>query len=290
VTLLVIIFLLGAMSISHISVAAENEGIASIAFTINQQFTANGEIMQMNREIIYEMRPLQPDNPMPVGTVSGVYTFSVTDTTHTQMSPIIFHNIGLFDYEIIVSEGNIVGLTTDNRIYHVSILVANDGFLAYIISVLDTESNRFVKTDRILFEHIVETVTISGSKTWNHGTLATRYHPQYINVLVMDGSDIVLRQRITQADHWTWTFILPRFDGDREIYYTISEDIVPGYSMQVNGFNLINTFDGSDVPITGDDNNIIFWIVMMLFCLANMISMLYYIFRKKKGKFIQTSA
>jgi len=275
---------LGTFLLSNLTAAAAEGGIASVALTVHQSFIRNGEAVPIDRTITYEMRPLEHGNPMPTGSVSGVYTFSITDTAQAQIAPIVFPGAGVYNYEIVVTSHDILGLRTDSRVYAVEILAAFDGRSAYNIFVNGE------KTDRISFEHIIETVTISGRKTWNHGVLPQHYHPQYIVVLVMNGDDVVVRQTVTQAEHWSWSFTLPRYDGDREIVYRISEEIVPGYSVRVDGYNLINTFDRNnpnippewELPLTGDDSNIMLWRILLTISAAGMVFVVFIGMRRKK--------
>ena len=260
-------------------------GLASISLEINQTFRASGDATQQNREMIYEFRPLNTAYPMPVGTINGVYAFVAVGNDRVQISPITFSSPGIFRYEITVVTQNIVGLRTDGRVYTVEISVVSDGRYAYNIFV-DGE-----KTNEISFEHSIDVVRLNGSKTWNHGVLPQRYHPEYIVVLIMDGSDVVLRERVTQANSWRWSFVLPRYDGEREIVYTISEEPVVGYTMQTDGFNLINTFNRNDpnippdwnVPQTGDNANIILWISLVAVATVGLtFAVALTIFKKKR--------
>jgi len=264
---LVVICVLSTLFMSDVATASAQESIASVALRIHQSFIRNGEAVQLDREITYQMRPLEVNNPMPAGTASGVFAFTISEAaTMVQIPRIVFYSVGIFRYEVTVTSNGIIGLTTDSRTFVIEIIVASDGRLAYNVYVNGE------KTDRVLFEHIIEMVTISGRKTWNHGVLPTRYHPEHITVLVMDGNNVVVRERITRTEQWRWSFVLPRFDGNREITYTVSEEATVGYIMRVDGHNITNTFNPNDpqippswnIPKTGDDSNMVLWISLMI--------------------------
>ena len=264
---LVVICVLSTLFMSDVATASAQESIASVALRIHQSFIRNGEAVQLDREITYQIRPLEVNNPMPVGTASGVFTFRISETaTMVEIPRIAFYSAGIFRYEVAVTSSGLVGLTTDSRTFVIEIIVASDGRLAYNVFVNGE------KTDRVIFEHIIEMVTISGRKTWNHGVLPARYHPEHITVLVMDGNNVVVRERITRTEQWRWSFVLPRFDGNREIAYTVSEEPTVGYTMRVDGHNITNTFNPNDpqippswnIPKTGDDSNMILWISLMI--------------------------
>lgn len=131
---------------------------------------------------------------------------------------------------------------------------------------------------------VPDTVTISGSKTWIHGSNAEKLRPSSITVFVMDGSYVVRQRVVTSANAWQWSFTLPKYDDSgKEIAYTIDESAVNNYSKRVDGYNLINTYTPdsgdngnqnnsgnnggsgtSEVPKTDDPNNMVPWFVMII--------------------------
>ena len=61
--------------------------------------------------------------------------------------------------------------------------------------------------------------------------------------------------------NWTYSFKdLPKYKDGKEIVYTVSEEAVEGYTSQLEGTNLTNTYTPATVSIEGsktwkDDNN-----------------------------------
>ena len=52
---------------------------------------------------------------------------------------------------------------------------------------------------------------------------------------------------------WTWSFEnLPKYANGTEIVYTISEDAIPGYTTEVDGFHVTNSYTPGklDIPVT----------------------------------------
>ncbi|MCL2865050.1 MAG: hypothetical protein FWE25_05855 [Lachnospiraceae bacterium] len=147
---LAVICLLVASLLGSATTAIAQGGPISVALTIHQSFIRNnGEVEQLDREIQFQLSPVEPNNPMPAGSVSGVYTFGITGATSVQISPIIFPGAGVFRYEIRAVAEDISGLTLDARVFTVEIIIANDGRYAYNILVNGS------KTERISFEHII---------------------------------------------------------------------------------------------------------------------------------------
>jgi pilin isopeptide linkage protein len=149
-------------------------------------------------------------------------------------------------------------------------------------------------------------VTVSGTKTWNHGSLDAKYYPKAITVVVKANGNVTIQKQITEADHWYYAFTLDKYDaGGNEITYTVDEVKVPGYDKTVNGCNLINTYNpdspdnpnnpdnpdkpgypNHDTPKTGDDSNIHFWIVSMLVSLVMLVILTLMGRRGKKQRYI----
>ena len=94
--------------------------------------------------------------------------------------------------------------------------------------------------------HTPETITVSGSKTWNEADGRDDRRPDAITIrLLANGEEVAGKARtVTAADGWAWEFAdLPKYENGQEIVYTIAEDAVPGYTATVDGFNVTNTKD-----------------------------------------------
>ena len=123
--------------------------------------------------------------------------------------------------------------------------------------------------------HTPETVTVKGTKSWNdEDNEAAR--PESITIRVLADSLEVANKEVTEADGWTWEFSdLPKYKAGKLISYTISEDAVPNYTPQINGFNVTNTYDEGVTSVSvkkvwSDENNrdgLRDWVVIKL--LAN---------------------
>ena len=86
-----------------------------------------------------------------------------------------------------------------------------------------------------------ETISIPGTKTWKDNGEDRPETP--ITVQVMKGTDVVQTQEIKSEEDTTFTFTdLPKYDkAGNEIEYTINELPVPGYSTNINGYDITNT-------------------------------------------------
>lgn len=122
----------------------------------------------------------------------------------------------------------------------------------YTAQVIGSADDGFIITNT--FDGgVYEQVTISGAKTWKHGTNPMPSRPASITVYLKNQDGIVLRQEIGEADGWKWSFTVDRYaeDGTEHIY-TIDEDPIPEYTKQISGFNIVNVHDTyEEVTVSG---------------------------------------
>jgi len=85
-------------------------------------------------------------------------------------------------------------------------------------------------------------IIIIGKKTWNHGSNPENMRPAYIVLLVKADGAVIMQKRISAEEDWAWSLTFPRYDGEREIVYTVDEADMPGYRKAVDGFNITNTY------------------------------------------------
>lgn len=101
--------------------------------------------------------------------------------------------------------------------------------------------------------HAYETVEVSGTKTWLNEQGWNR--PWSITVrLYANGREV--ESQVVNTSYWggdnSYSFKnLPKRENGQVIVYTVQEDPVPGYTSQVNGYNLINTFGAESVSVSG---------------------------------------
>jgi LPXTG-motif cell wall-anchored protein len=106
----------------------------------------------------------------------------------------------------------------------------------------------------------VEKITISGEKIWEDDNNFAGERPSSITVELLQNGIPYRTQTVTadQNNQWLYTFTdLPKFDANgAEYVYAVNEAIVPtNYTVQVDGFNLINTYDGSNQSSSTTDSS-----------------------------------
>ncbi|MDB1717563.1 Cna B-type domain-containing protein [Enterococcus casseliflavus] len=95
-----------------------------------------------------------------------------------------------------------------------------------------------------------ETTTVSGRKTWNDNDNQFNTRPESITVDLMQ-NDKEIDKQVVKADNqgdWTYHFEnLPKYDEKGQAYtYTIQEEKVSGYTTEINGYDLVNTYRNTE--------------------------------------------
>ena len=95
-------------------------------------------------------------------------------------------------------------------------------------------------TNRLTYE--VLEVEVSGVKTWNDEENAAGTRPESIVVQLERDGEVIDTVTVSEETGWAYSFTnLPDNDGYGLYYtYTVSEQAVPGYWVEVDGYNLIN--------------------------------------------------
>ncbi|MGM0164009.1 Cna B-type domain-containing protein [Enterococcus sp. DIV1059_2] len=109
-----------------------------------------------------------------------------------------------------------------------------------------------------------ETTEVSGTKTWNDYGNKFNTRPESITVKLMQNDKEIAKQ-VVKADkegNWTYRFDkLPKYDAEGKVYtYTIQEEKVSGYTSEINGYDLVNTYRNTETTTvsgtkTWNDNN-----------------------------------
>ena len=121
-----------------------------------------------------------------------------------------------------------------------------EGYVSEITA--DTATNFTIKNT-----HAPDTVSVQGTKTWDDSNNQDGKRPDKIKVLLNKTVDGVTtkfaEQEVTKAN-WTYEFKnLPKFEGGKEITYSIDEEAVEGYVKAIDGYNLKNSYTPAKTQI-----------------------------------------
>ena len=101
--------------------------------------------------------------------------------------------------------------------------------------------------------HIPETTEVSGSKTWDDANNQDGKRPASITIhLLANGKELEDKElTVTADDGWKWEFKdLPKYENGKEITYTITEDAVPDYTIEINGYDVTNSYTPGKTSVT----------------------------------------
>ena len=80
-------------------------------------------------------------------------------------------------------------------------------------------------------------------KTWNDKDNQDGKRPTEITINLLKNGTKIASKKVTEADGWKWKFEnLDKYENGKEINYTISEEKVEGYTTEVAGYNVKNSY------------------------------------------------
>ena len=89
-----------------------------------------------------------------------------------------------------------------------------------------------------------EKITIPVVKSWDDSANRDHNRPDHITVHLLANGNPVAQAVLTAATGWRYDFIdLPKYSGENEIVYTVTEDPVNMYQTSINGYNITNIYN-----------------------------------------------
>ena len=91
--------------------------------------------------------------------------------------------------------------------------------------------------------YVPEKTEVSGTKTWVDYDNKYNRRPESITINLLANGKKVANKEVKASDNWAWEFKdLPVYEAGKKITYTISEETVSGYTSNVTGYNVTNTY------------------------------------------------
>ena len=105
---------------------------------------------------------------------------------------------------------------------------------------------------RITNSHTPETVTVSGSKTWDDNNNQDGFRPETITINLLADGVVIETVTVTEADNWSWSFEnLPKYRSEGIlISYSVTEETVEDYSTTYNGYDVTNSHTPEQTSVT----------------------------------------
>ena len=86
-------------------------------------------------------------------------------------------------------------------------------------------------------------VSVEGAKTWNDKNNQDGKRPTEITINLLKNGTKVATKKVTEKDGWKWKFEnLDKYENGELINYTIVEEKVEGYTTEVEGYNVKNSY------------------------------------------------
>ena len=128
--------------------------------------------------------------------------------------------------------------------YEVKEVTEVDGYTTEI-------DNSDIGNIRILNSHTPETTEIKGKKTWNDGDNRDGNRPKEITVNLLANGKKIKEAKATADTNWEYSFTdLPKYEGGKEIEYTVTENTVKGYSTDIKGYDIENSYTPKKTSVT----------------------------------------
>ena len=111
-----------------------------------------------------------------------------------------------------------------------------NGYSGFIAQTSNTEFNVINKREP-------EKTFVEGTKTWNDKDNQDGKRPTEITINLLKNETKIASKKVTKADGWKWKFEnLDKYENGKEINYTITEEKVEGYTTEVKGYNVKNSY------------------------------------------------
>jgi hypothetical protein len=119
-----------------------------VTLTAEQIIVNNGPSIPPRTTFTYRLIPKTMDAPMPHGSGSEGYVFTISGNEERPIGPISFSAPGIFTYELSCIAGGEFGLAMDRRVHAVEVHVTNDLQITTVVYI-----SAGTKLPTISFEH-----------------------------------------------------------------------------------------------------------------------------------------
>ena len=103
--------------------------------------------------------------------------------------------------------------------------------------------------------HVSELVEVAGTKTWSDADNQDGKRPESITINLLADGEVIKTVPVTEAEEWSWKFEgLPKYKVGEQgqlVTYTITEDVVEGYTTTITGYDVENSYVPETVEVAG---------------------------------------
>ena len=125
--------------------------------------------------------------------------------------------------------------------------VAEVSVPGYISVITGAPAEGYVITNT----HTPAVTEVAGSKTWKDNNDQDGVRPDSITINLMKNGQLFQSKTVTANNGWAWSFEnLPKYENGNEITYSITENVVEGYTTEYDGTNVINSYTPQKTSVT----------------------------------------
>ena len=139
------------LNVLPMPVAANTES-GQLMLTINQVLVSDESTSPSNETFTYQLIPQTDAAPLPSGSDSESFIFTIAGTGEVQIGSIQFNTPGIYIYELSSITDESPNFTIDRQVYTIEVHVTED---LTILVVIHTQEG--AKAPEITFEHIYKT-------------------------------------------------------------------------------------------------------------------------------------
>ena len=216
------------------------EGSAASGFTVTNTHTP--EVRDITVTKVWSDANNQ-DGKRPTSVNVGLYANGTIVGTEVTLNE---GNKWTYTWEDITKYADGTEITYAVKETTTSVITGTDGPGTYKFEVTGSASTGFTVTNT----HTPEVVTVSGTKTWEDNNNAENSRPSTITVNLL-ADNVKKASQSVSGPNWTYSWTgLPKYDGGKEIKYTVTEEAVSGYAASISGYNIKNTLDPTAITVT----------------------------------------
>lgn len=129
------------------------------AAAVPVQITLEGTLPETEEEFTVVLKAEDVKNPMPKGSVDGVYTMTLKGASEKSFPEMSYSGVGIYTYTIHQEAGKNTKCEYDKSIYHLTVTVTNaeNGDGLEVTTALRKNDEK-VKVDKALFHNVYETI------------------------------------------------------------------------------------------------------------------------------------
>jgi len=120
----------------------------SVAFPVSQTFTTNSS--SVSGTFTYEWSSVGTA-PMPAGSSSGSFVFTIDGTQTVNLPEITFNTVGVYEYQLVCRNDGVTGYTYDPQAYKIDVYVTNSTDTPTVLVYLSDGSSAGDKAPVISF-------------------------------------------------------------------------------------------------------------------------------------------